>query len=81
MEISNLIKQNEELNDKLWVDGALKQKFRSKLIDVAKKFYEDLELPLDALKDITLTGSLANYNYTSVSDIDLHLIVDFTIDF
>ena len=29
-------------------------------------------------KDITLTGSLANYNWSKYSDIDLHIIVDFT---
>ena len=28
--------------------------------------------------DITFTGSLANYNYNNSSDIDLHLIVDFS---
>jgi len=77
MEIASLIKQNVELNSNFWIDDELKLKFRTKLIDVAKKFYEDLELPMGALKDITFTGSLANYNYTSVSDIDLHLIVDF----
>ena len=30
-----------------------------------------------AIKDITLTGSLANYNWSSYSDFDLHIIVDF----
>ena len=77
MEISSLTAQNNELNKKFWTDDSLKPKFRAKLIDIAKKFYEDLDLPPDALKDITFTGSLANYNYTSASDIDLHLIVDF----
>ena len=78
MEIASLIKQNKELNDNFWMGDSLKPKFRAKLIDVAKKFYEDLEAPLGALGDITFTGSLANYNYTLVSDIDVHLVVDFT---
>ena len=77
MEISNLLKQNNELYKELWLGDRLKSKFRAKLIDVAQKFYDDLELPKSALKDITFTGSLANYNYTEASDIDLHLIVDF----
>lgn len=77
MKIDSLIKQNTELNGKFWMGDSLKSKFRIGLVDIAKKFYEDLELPMDALKDITFTGSLANYNYTSASDIDLHLIVDF----
>ena len=29
------------------------------------------------IKDITLTGSLANYNWSNYSDFDLHIIVDF----
>ena len=32
--------------------------------------------PQSAIKDVTLTGGNANYNYTKFSDIDLHLIVD-----
>ena len=27
--------------------------------------------------DITLTGSMANYNYTDQSDLDLHVLFDF----
>ena len=78
MEISSLLKQNNVLHKELWSDGRLKTRFRSKLIDIAQKFYDDVELPKSALKDITFTGSLANYNYTDASDIDLHLIVDFS---
>ena len=29
------------------------------------------------IEDITLTGSLANYNWSNYSDVDLHIIVDF----
>ena len=29
------------------------------------------------IKDITFTGSLANYNYSMLSDIDLHILIDF----
>jgi len=77
MKVSNLAVQNNELNDKFWSGEVIRPKFRAKLIDIAKEFYEGLELPPEALKDITFTGSLANYNYTEYSDIDLHLIVDF----
>ena len=78
MEISSLLKQNSELHKELWSDARIRSKFRNKLVDIAQKFYDDLELPKSALKDITFTGSLANYNYTDSSDIDLHLIVDFS---
>ncbi len=29
------------------------------------------------LKDVTFTGSLANYNWSKYSDVDLHLIIDY----
>ena len=46
------------------------------LLKIATYFWDKLELaqPYD---DVTLTGSSANYNYTSNSDVDLHIIVDF----
>ena len=30
------------------------------------------------LKDIKLTGSLANFNWSKFSDVDLHLVIDFS---
>jgi predicted nucleotidyltransferase len=29
------------------------------------------------IKDIQLTGSLANYNWTNKSDLDVHILIDF----
>ena len=48
--------------------------FRRTRIKIAKKFYQDLNIEAP-LKDITLTGSSANYNWTDYSDIDLHLLI------
>ena len=43
---------------------------------MARDFVDSL--PVDVkIKDITLTGSLANFNWSSYSDVDLHIIVDF----
>jgi hypothetical protein len=50
---------------------------RHKLITIALDFYDHLQLPAPIL-DIQLTGSLANYNYTSYSDLDVHVIIDFS---
>ena len=49
---------------------------RDKLMEIATAFIDFLEIPADAVKDIVITGSQASYNYTSHSDIDLHIIVD-----
>ena len=78
MNINSLVSINDSLNSKLWNADALKASVKNKLIDIANEFYDNLDIVKKALIDITFTGSLANYNYNDSSDIDLHLIVDFS---
>jgi len=67
-----------ELNQKVWTaDNELKPEVRQVLLDIANSYFESLDLPSLAVKDIYFTGSLANYGWTDGSDIDLHLIVDY----
>ena len=42
------------------------------------EIFENLDFPDLELHDIYLVGSSANYNYTKYSDIDLHIIIDFS---
>jgi predicted nucleotidyltransferase len=77
LNLSNL-KINDTLNDKIWKDDKMATEVRSDLLKIAKKFIEYLEMPEDTeILDVIVTGSIANYNYTDQSDIDLHLMVDF----
>lgn len=80
---------NEELNSKFWEekkkkDGNPSWEFdpliRKKLIKIAKDFYTKFDGVLEKIpiSDIVLTGSLANYNYTDSSDLDVHVLVDFS---
>lgn len=64
------------LNPKLWYNGNLKPEIKEKLLEIAQHFYSYLKIDIPIL-DIILTGSLANYNWHSTSDIDLHIIIDF----
>ena len=65
-----------ELNSTIWEDSSLKDKVRDQLYRIALEFY--LSLNIEApMKDIIFTGSLANYNYTKHSDIDLHIMIDY----
>lgn len=50
---------------------------REKLMKIAQDFWNKLELDWNEVMDITFTGSLANYNWSRHSDIDMHIIVDF----
>ena len=68
----------KELNQSIWDGEKLNMLVRERLLKIADDFVKDLEIvERDEVEDIRLTGSLANYNYTSYSDIDLHVIVDF----
>ncbi len=69
----------DTLNTKLWDGDKLKPEIKKKLLAIGKNFFEDLELePNVKLQDITLTGSISNYNWSKFSDVDLHLRIDFS---
>ena len=67
------------LNSNIWEDGKLKVEILKKLREIGKDFFNDLDLePNVKLHDITLTGSISNYNWSKFSDVDLHLRLDFS---
>jgi len=67
---------HHELNPVLWEDNTLRKEVRHQLLKIAKNFVDFLEVPNLKLKDVTLSGSSAGYNYSEYSDIDLHLVVN-----
>ena len=68
----------DRLNPEIWNGDKLNPEIHAKLTKIAQDFFETLELPKDIpLLDILMVGSLANYNWSKYSDIDLHLVVDF----
>lgn len=54
----------------------MKNKIRDGLLEIVDNFTESCDFGFD-IEDITLTGSLANYNWSKYSDVDLHIIVDY----
>lgn len=71
------MKFHDQLNPKLWNKFELKEEVKDKLEEIAQAFIDYLSIPGEAILDIRITGSSANYNYTKHSDLDLHLIVDY----
>ena len=67
---------HDTLEPRVWEGEKLKPEIRDALLQIAKDFIEGLPVEVD-IEDITLTGSLANYNWSNYSDVDLHIIVDF----
>ena len=65
------------LEPDFWSDGTLKPRIAKRLEKIARDFIEGLDIPVE-IEDLRFTGSLANYNWSKYSDIDLHLVVDYS---
>jgi predicted chitinase len=79
--ILSSFKLKNELNSKVWEKSkkeghVLNPKVRNNLLEIAYDFIESLNVDV-VISDIIMTGSLANYNWSNYSDIDLHIIADF----
>ena len=69
---------HDTLNQKLWDGEKLRPEVRKKLMEIANAFHKYMNIDAK-LKDIIITGSSSNYNYSeNYSDIDLHLLYDFS---
>jgi predicted nucleotidyltransferase len=67
----------DELNSKIWDENMkLRKEVREKLLQTANEFIDFIGVPI-LLEDVIFTGSLANYNWSEYSDIDLHVVCDF----
>ena len=71
---------HDELNKDFWnqEDDRLDPEIRQKLIAIADDFWNSLEVGGADYDDITFTGSLAAHNYSKFSDVDLHILIDFS---
>jgi len=79
----------DELNPKIWElpnerfmsdpkgqTEVMIPKVRERLLEIAYEFIEFLGVDV-IVSNVMMTGSLANYNWSQYSDVDLHIIVDF----
>lgn len=80
---------NDDLNPKFWdlyktKNDKTKWVFdplvRKKLLRISRDFFEKFEdlIGKVEISDVQLTGSLANFNYTKHSDLDVHVLIDFS---
>ena len=76
------------LDPKIWQDGKLNKNISKRLMRIAREFLEGIDKPIHheagdgsmaaLMEDLRFTGSLANYNWSKYSDIDIHIVVDFS---
>jgi hypothetical protein len=83
MRSKDLVRDNiayhHTLNQDVWQGDELRVDVRYKLLEIAKRFIEYLDVPNFKLLDVILRGSLTNYNYTRYSDFDLHIVTDYAV--
>ena len=70
-----MIRLHDSLSPDVWGGTNIKPDVREHLLKIAQDFITTLKIHEEP-DDITITGSIANYNYTGSSDIDLHVLYD-----
>lgn len=68
--------QKKRLNPKIWINNKMNPKVRTQLLQIAKEFIKFTDIKFIPV-DIIMVGSLASYNWSKYSDVDLHIFCDF----
>jgi len=77
--IKDITKAPRGLNKKIWEnENKIKPSVKEKLLVIAEELWDDLEHGDAELQDIVFTGSMTGERWSDDSDIDLHLIVQFS---
>ena len=70
--------EKDGLCPRIWDDECrLKKLIRIRLWQIAKDFIDNIDDMDIHIEDVVLVGSIAGYNWSKYSDIDLHIMVDF----
>jgi hypothetical protein len=70
------LEYHDKLNPLLWDGTKLRPEVKKKLIEFGYAWASFAKIPRDMIQDIIMLGGNANYNYTSKSDIDVHIMID-----
>lgn len=69
----------DTLSPDIWEDDDFpKPDIKKNLKTIAEDFLEGLDVKKSLIDDIIITGSGANYNWSKFSDVDLHILLDFS---
>ncbi len=73
---TGLLKPKDSLYPKFWSKNDLNSIVSRKLMAIADDIIDSLDMR-DYVEDVIITGSIASYNWHELSDIDLHIMLDF----
>jgi predicted nucleotidyltransferase len=67
---------SNQIFDEVKSHFVMRDEIKKRLLEISNDFIESLGVEF-FIHDIILTGSLANYNWSQYSDVDLHILIDF----
>ena len=68
----------EQLCPAIWRENNLRPIIRKRLLSIARDFIENLDENMNIVaEDVVLVGSIAGFNWSKYSDIDLHIMVNY----
>lgn len=73
---TGLLKPKDTLYPKFWKNEDLNPVVARKLMQIADDVIKSLKIKAE-IKDVIITGSIASFNWHEMSDIDLHILLDF----
>ena len=76
LDLSRLKPQNT-LYPNFWINNNLNTIVSRKLMKIADQIIDSMDIDVE-IDDVIITGSIASYNWHDLSDIDLHILFDFT---
>ena len=81
LDILKSFEPKKELNSKIWDKKGdsymMNPKVREKLLETSNIFIDFLGVDV-LISDIIMIGSLTNYNWSKFSDIDLHIVINYS---
>lgn len=72
----DVLTYHKQLDPTIWENEKLDPKIRKKLLKIAEDFFNSIELETEII-NIYFMGSMAGFNYTELSDLDTHIVIDF----
>ena len=74
---TQLLKPKNNLFPEFWENNTLNKAVSERLLEIAKNILESMDIKVE-VSDIIITGSICSYNWHKYSDIDLHIMLEFS---
>lgn len=71
------LKPKDDLFQGIWIGDTINPEVSERLIEIADSVIKSMKITAK-ISDIIITGSIAGYNWHELSDIDLHILLDFS---